>query len=136
MSARNNQVSSVRIITVGHPLSWEDALNYCEAYHTRFLWIEDGEDQNAVEQWLKYSNGSGNYNEKLWIGLRQSSVFGFWIWSDRIVNWNNWRDNRIPELSPAYSHCGVINVNGTWGAEDCRKAHPFLCEEEISYMDE
>lgn len=124
---------SVRVVTVRDSLSWEEALNYCEANYTRLLWIEDEDDQKAVEQWLKHTS---NENQKLWIGLRQSSVFGFWIWSDRIVNWNNWRENQIPELSLAYSHCGVISVNGTWSAEDCRKAHPFLCEEDISYMDE
>lgn len=125
---------NVRIIRVSKPLSWEEALNYCEDYHKSFLWIEDQHDQDAVEQWLKYTNNSDN--EKLWIGLKQSSVFGFWIWSDRIVNWNKWTENRVPELSPAYFHCGVINVNGTWSAEDCRKPHPFLCEEDISYIDE
>ncbi|KAK2883108.1 hypothetical protein Q8A73_022041 [Channa argus] len=99
---------SVRIIVIQKKLNWEQAFDYCKAEHTRLLQIEDAEDQKAIEQWLKYSNP--NVNEKIWIGLRQSRVFGFWIWSDKTVSYSHWRNNTMPKM-PLSNHCGVINRN-------------------------
>ncbi|XP_017270372.1 C-type lection lectoxin-Enh3 isoform X2 [Kryptolebias marmoratus] len=123
---------SVRIKPIPHHSTWEEALIYCKTYHTRLLCIEDEDDQRAVEQWL--DNYDFNNKETLWIGLRQSSLFGFWIWSDRTVNWHNWKNKIIPELSS--SQCGVINATDyTWSEENCWNKHSFLCEEDIVYMD-
>ncbi|XP_037553128.1 C-type lectin Cal-like, partial [Nematolebias whitei] len=41
---------SVRIIAVSRNSTWEEALNYCQANHTRLLWIEGPDDQDAVNQ--------------------------------------------------------------------------------------
>ncbi|XP_017158326.1 secretory phospholipase A2 receptor-like isoform X2 [Poecilia reticulata] len=122
----------VRAIVIKEPKTWEDALNYCKARHSRFLLIEDEEDQEAVGQWLKYTvTGS---LKRLWIGLRQSSVFGFWIWSDRIANYKNWENGKQPEM-PLSHHCGVIDAKTyKWNDEDCNFKLPFLCEEDIIYM--
>ncbi|XP_014834764.1 PREDICTED: secretory phospholipase A2 receptor-like [Poecilia mexicana] len=122
----------VRIIVIKEPKTWEDALNYCEARHSRFLWIEDEEDQKAVGQWLNFTvTGSLKH---LWIGLRQSSVFGFWIWSDRIANYKNWENGKQPEMA-LFRHCGVIDAKTfKWSGEDCKLKLPFLCEEDIIYM--
>ncbi|XP_016520290.1 secretory phospholipase A2 receptor [Poecilia formosa] len=123
---------NVRIIVIKEPKTWEDALNYCEARHSRFLWIEDEEDQKAVGQWLNFTvTGSLKH---LWIGLRQSSVFGFWIWSDRIANYKNWENGKQPEMA-LFRHCGVIDAKTfKWSGEDCKLKLPFLCEEDIIYM--
>lgn len=54
------------------------------------LVINNQENQNAAEQWLKFTyTGS---TRRLWIGLRQSSVFDFWIWSD----WQNGQQLEMP----------------------------------------
>ncbi|XP_073337109.1 secretory phospholipase A2 receptor-like [Pagrus major] len=122
----------VRIKAIPKKLTWEEAFNYCEAHYTRLLWIENGEDQKAVEQWLNHTQVDGPF----WIGLRQSRIFGFWIWtSDRVVNYSNWKGVKQPEL-PMSNHCGVIDEKDdyTWSDENCLVPLHFLCEEEIEFM--
>ncbi|XP_054910664.1 macrophage mannose receptor 1-like [Poeciliopsis prolifica] len=122
----------VRIRVINEPKTWEGALNYCKARHSRLLWIEDEEDQRAVEQWLNVTS-TGSLT-RLWIGLRQSSVFGFWIWSDRIVDYKNWENGQQPQM-PFSNHCGVIDAETyKWRDENCKLKIPFLCEEDITFM--
>ncbi|XP_022605333.1 macrophage mannose receptor 1-like [Seriola dumerili] len=120
----------VRIQVVRLNLTWEKAFNYCADNHTSLLQIEDSEDQRAVEQWLNHTSGDGPF----WIGLRQSRVFGFWIWCDKTVYYSHWKDGRQPEM-PMSDNCGVIDkTDYTWRDENCWHEHPFICEEEISFM--
>uniref|UniRef100_A0A3B4XF78 C-type lectin domain-containing protein n=1 Tax=Seriola lalandi dorsalis TaxID=1841481 RepID=A0A3B4XF78_SERLL len=122
------QISFVIIVHLN--LTWEDAFDYCADNHKSLLQIEDSEDQKAVEQWLNYTTGDGPF----WIGLRQSRVFGFWIWRDKTVSYSNWMDGRQPEM-PISDNCGVINkTDYKWRDENCWHEHPFICEEEISFM--
>lgn len=120
---------TVRIKVIRENLTWEQAFDYCKANHSRLLQIEDAQDQTAVEQWLNMSAVS----DAFWIGLRQSHVFGFWIWSNKTVAYNKWKNNTIPEM-PMSNNCGVINNNYSWSDENCWHPHYFLCEEDISYM--
>ncbi|KAK2858933.1 hypothetical protein Q5P01_003553 [Channa striata] len=130
INGKANAHCSVRIIVIQNNLTWEQAFDHCKAEHTRLLQIEDENDQKAVEQWLNNTSVAG----KLWIGLRQSRVFGFWIWSDKTVNYSNWRNNEMPEM-PLSNHCGVISRDGyTWSDENCLLQLPFICEEDIVYM--
>lgn len=118
----------IRVINHTH-LTWEQAFDYCKAKHTGMLQIEDENDQHAVEQWLNNTNVNGPF----WIGLRQSCVFGFWIWSDRTVTYSNWKNGIEPKL-PMSNHCGVINNAHKWSDENCWRKLPFLCEEKIVFM--
>ncbi|XP_030296228.1 macrophage mannose receptor 1 [Sparus aurata] len=123
----------VRIKVIPIESTWEQAFDYCKAKHTRLLWIESVEDQKAVVQWLNYTQGG---DRRFWIGLRQSRVFGFWIWAnERMVGYSNWKNNTQPEL-PLSNHCGVITPsdNYTWSDENCLFPLHFLCEEEIYFM--
>ncbi|KAF3859588.1 hypothetical protein F7725_021987, partial [Dissostichus mawsoni] len=109
----------------------EEAFNYCETEHSGLLSIEDKGDQYAVEQWLKFSEFSDVVGP-FWIALRQSRVFGFWIWRDSVVSYNNWKNGSVP-VPPSSHICGVISDktdNYTWTDENCLLRHPFLCEEE------
>ncbi|XP_071358559.1 C-type lectin BfL-1 [Trachinotus anak] len=120
----------VRIKVINQSLTWEEAFQYCEVNHTGLLQIEDEQDQDAVKQWLSYAGVNGSF----WIGLRQSRVFGFWIWRNRTVTYSNWRNGRQPEM-PMSNHCGAIsNTDYKWSDENCWLQLPFLCEEEISFM--
>ncbi|XP_035002940.2 macrophage mannose receptor 1 isoform X2 [Hippoglossus stenolepis] len=119
----------VRIVVITEKLTWENALDYCLANHSGLLQIEDSNDQEDVVEILK----NFKVTDTLWIGLRQSRVFGFWIWSDRGVTYSNWENNQTPEM-PLSQNCGVFNVtNSKWRDENCLHEHPFLCEEEISF---
>lgn len=123
---------NMRIKVIKTKSTWEGALNYCEQNHNGLLWIEDAEDQKAVEQWLNHTEVEGPF----WIGLRQSTLFGFWIWKDRTVGYSNWKNGKIPAM-PMSNHCGVIDKTsalGKWSDEDCWREHHFLCEEEIVFM--
>ncbi|XP_041637133.1 macrophage mannose receptor 1 [Cheilinus undulatus] len=127
----------VRIKIIEKNLPWEEAYYYCQVHHTRLLWIKDDRDQEAVVQWLNYTVDT--VGDRFWIGLRQSRVFGFWIWSsDTTVgesyNTSNWISGKTPQL-PMSHHCGLIQKDTQkWGDEDCSWPLPFLCEEEIEYM--
>ncbi|KAL7370992.1 hypothetical protein ABVT39_015941 [Epinephelus coioides] len=125
---------NMRIRVVDKNLTWEEAFNYCKAKHSGPLWIEDLEDQQAVQDWLNYTSNASN-DSLFWIGLRQSRVFGFWIWSDRTVSYSNWKNDTQPEVS-GFDRCGAISgTDYMWRKADCSLQLPFLCEEEIVFMD-
>ncbi|KAK9525654.1 hypothetical protein VZT92_016339 [Zoarces viviparus] len=121
---------TMRIKVIDLHLTWEQAFNYCKANHTGPLWIDDQEDQKAVRDWL--TNGT-DFGGPFWIGLRQSRVFGFWIWSDSMVNYSNWKNDTTPEI-PMSHHCGAIENDGSWSDVNCLLQLRFLCEEEIVFM--
>ncbi|XP_026091247.1 macrophage mannose receptor 1 isoform X2 [Carassius auratus] len=109
--------------------SWEAALNYCMSYPKKdgLLRIQSEDDQREVERELKRQN----ITEPVWVGLRKSRLFGFWIWSSGLMvgPWTNWQDGRKdPETS---YFCGALEKNnGTymWSDKDCRLELRFLCE--------
>lgn len=117
-----------RIKLINRTKTWEEAVDYCKEKFAGILWIEDEPDQKVVAEWL---NITGQNATEVWIGLRQSSVFGFWIWSDRMVGFNKWRGGQAPELGS--QQCGVINTQDyMWSDADCLRKLNFLCEEDIS----
>ncbi|XP_058629676.1 macrophage mannose receptor 1-like [Onychostoma macrolepis] len=111
-------------------MSWERALDYCNTQQntTRLLCIESKDDQIEMERELKRQNISG----PVWVGLRQSRLFGFWIWSNglNVGPWTNWKEGSAPEHLIS-EHCGAIEkVNGQykWCDKDCRSEFQVLCE--------
>lgn len=123
----------VRIVVIRNiSLTWEQALNYCDTRHSGLLQITTSEDQGAVEKWLK----GINQNQTFWIGLRQSRVFGFWIWKDRMVHYSHWVNNTHPEM-PLSHNCGVIDPSDgyRWKDHNCLHPLPFICEESIVWLD-
>ncbi|KAI4894306.1 hypothetical protein NFI96_005584 [Prochilodus magdalenae] len=60
-------------------MTWESALGYCwRGNRTGLLRIQSEADQKEVERELRRSRVSGTF----WVGLGQSQLFGFWIWTD------------------------------------------------------
>ncbi|XP_071382609.1 macrophage mannose receptor 1-like [Centroberyx affinis] len=137
MSSTANGLCSkgnTRIRMINQTLTWEKAFDYCTENHKVLLWINSPSDQEAVEQWLNHTGVSG----PLWLGLRQSRLFGFWIWanesSSKVVEYNKWKDGTAPEL-PLSHHCGAIakeDDDYMWSDKDCRLQLPFLCEEDMN----
>ncbi|XP_059367841.1 uncharacterized protein LOC132106226 [Carassius carassius] len=110
--------------------SWENALNYCINYPKKaeLLSIQSEDDQTEVERELKRQN----ITEPVWVGLRQSRLFGFWIWSSGLMvgPWTNWPERKAPDPQTSY-FCGALEKkNGTymWSDKDCRLTLRFLCE--------
>ncbi|XP_016371939.1 lymphocyte antigen 75-like [Sinocyclocheilus rhinocerous] len=109
-------------------MSWEEALDYCNSNFSGLLRIESEDDQMETERELKRQNIS----EPLWVGLRQSRLFGFWIWYNglRVGPWTNWKEGSPPEHQIS-QHCGALEkVNGQykWCDKDCRSKFRVLCE--------
>ncbi|RXN22927.1 macrophage mannose receptor 1-like protein [Labeo rohita] len=98
-------------------MSWEEALDYCRsiASTSGLLRIESKDDQIETERELKRKKISG----PVWVGLRQSRLFGFWIWYNRLHlgPWTNWKDGSAPEHQIS-EHCGALEkVNGQYKCE-------------------
>ncbi|XP_019898225.2 C-type lectin [Esox lucius] len=116
-------------------MTWEQALKYCEQKHNRLLHIESKEDQSVVEQSLRGANVPG----PVWIGLRQSRLFGFWVWINGIPlkreDWHNWEGGRQPE-QPLSHHCAAMAMEKgdfKWSDQDCLSIHYFICEDRETY---
>ncbi|XP_051974106.1 uncharacterized protein LOC127637196 [Xyrauchen texanus] len=111
-------------------MSWENALDYCDnnGNTSGLLRIESKDDQIETERELRRRNISG----PVWVGLRQSRLFGFWIWSNglHVGPWTNWKGGSQPEHQMSH-HCGAIEkMNGVfkWTDKDCRSQFTVLCE--------
>ncbi|XP_048013117.1 macrophage mannose receptor 1-like [Megalobrama amblycephala] len=108
--------------------SWEDALIYCHRHYSGLLRIESESDQKEIQRELRRKDISG----PVWVGLRQSRLFGFWMWSDglHVGHWTNWKVGSQTEHLIS-QHCGATEeVDGEykWSDKDCRSEFTFLCE--------
>ncbi|KAJ8006555.1 hypothetical protein DPEC_G00108460, partial [Dallia pectoralis] len=120
---------SVYIINESKP--WEEAQQYCSENYETLLRIESEDDQRIVQQRLKGENVTG----PVWIGLRQSRLFGFWVWTNskplRTEDWSYWDGGRQPKL-PLSHQCAVMATEQggfKWSDQDCLSNHYFICEE-------
>ncbi|XP_077091269.1 macrophage mannose receptor 1-like [Siphateles boraxobius] len=109
-------------------MSWEEALDYCDRDFSGLLIIRSENDQIETERELERRKISG----PVWVGLRQSRLFGFWIWINGLNarNWSNWKGGSPPEHQIS-EHCGAIEkVDGQykWSDKDCRCNFTVLCE--------
>ncbi|XP_073727397.1 C-type lectin lectoxin-Phi1-like [Misgurnus anguillicaudatus] len=109
-------------------MSWEKALDYCKSNGFGLLRIESKNDQKETERELQRQKIVG----PVWIGLRQSRVFGFWIWVNglQVGPWTNWKGGHQPQHQMS-QYCGAMKkVNRTfkWFDKDCRSKFRVLCE--------
>ncbi|XP_067246914.1 macrophage mannose receptor 1 [Chanodichthys erythropterus] len=112
--------------------TWEQALDYCNSHENTagLLTIQSQSDQTEIERELK--KPVHNISGPMWVGLRQSRLFGFWIWINGVTvgPWTNWKGGITPEHLLSH-HCGAIEeVNGQykWTDKDCRSKLRVLCE--------
>ncbi|XP_047662659.1 lymphocyte antigen 75-like isoform X2 [Tachysurus fulvidraco] len=107
-------------------LSWEKALDYCDkGKRTGLLQIESEHDQTDVENELRRRRVS----EPVWVGLRQSQLFGFWIWPDgkAVFPYSNWDEGKQPEHQLS-QHCGaVVPQSYRWKDMNCEAQYKALC---------
>ncbi|XP_019898223.1 C-type lectin 1 isoform X1 [Esox lucius] len=119
-----------QIHVINEKQTWEQALKYCNDNYTTLLRIESKNDQRVVEQSLRAANVPG----PVWIGLRQSRLFGFWVWINGIPlkreDWSNWEGGIWPEL-PLSHQCGAMATKEghfEWSDQDCQSSLYFICE--------
>ncbi|XP_053343133.1 macrophage mannose receptor 1-like [Clarias gariepinus] len=107
-------------------LSWQEALGYCnEGNRTGILNIDSEAKQKEVESGLR----RGRVADPLWVGLRQSRFFGFWIWADgaAVSPYANWDEGKWPE-GPLSQHCGaVVPPDYRWRDMNCGSRYRALC---------
>uniref|UniRef100_A0A8C7HLA1 Si:dkey-61f9.1 n=1 Tax=Oncorhynchus kisutch TaxID=8019 RepID=A0A8C7HLA1_ONCKI len=118
--------SEVLIHNIGERKSWEQALDYCKKNYHGLLRIETEEDLEVIKQ---TSNGT-DFTGPVWVGLRQSRLFGFWVWTNGLpVGWSNWEGDRQPE-QPLSNHCGAMAMEEgyKWSDQDCLSKLHFICE--------
>ncbi|XP_062339137.1 macrophage mannose receptor 1-like isoform X1 [Osmerus eperlanus] len=106
-------------------MDWEEALQYCFDNHDGMLTITSLHDQMVVKQKLSSAGFAGH----VWVGLRQSRIFGFWLWtSDVPVKWHNWEGGMAPEMPLSYN-CGAVSMEDfKWSDQHCLVKRYFVCE--------
>ncbi|XP_062844214.1 C-type lectin lectoxin-Lio2-like isoform X2 [Trichomycterus rosablanca] len=108
-------------------MSWEEALDYCqEGNRSRILQVQSKTQQGDVEAELR----RGRVSEPVWVGLRQSVLFGFWLWTDGATAfpYTNWYRGEQPEHQNSH-HCGAIDPQKDfqWCDRDCDSKFRVLC---------
>ncbi|GAA6071704.1 secretory phospholipase A2 receptor-like [Tachysurus ichikawai] len=124
-TSTNTLSASIHVSDVA--MSWEKALDYCqEQNRTGLLQIDSKDDQAEVEKELK----RGCVSEPVWVGLRQSQLFGFWIWpnGNAVFPYNNWDEGKQPEHQVSH-HCGAVvpEKNYKWTDMNCEAEYKALC---------
>uniref|UniRef100_A0A4W5NEM2 C-type lectin domain-containing protein n=1 Tax=Hucho hucho TaxID=62062 RepID=A0A4W5NEM2_9TELE len=109
--------------------TWEQALDYCNKNYHGLLRLESEADHKIVEQ--KLSRIVKPVSGPVWVGLRQSRLFGFWLWTNGMpVQWSNWEGYRQPK-QPLSNHCGAMATQKgdfKWSDKDCMSTRYFICE--------
>ncbi|KAF4075559.1 hypothetical protein AMELA_G00235600 [Ameiurus melas] len=113
-------------------LSWETALDYCqEGNRAGFLSITSESEQEEVKSEL----GRRCVSEPVWVGLKQSQLFGFWIWADgnAVFPYSNWDEGKEPEHLLS-QHCGAVDPQRDfrWTDMNCRSRYKVLCRMKCS----
>ncbi|TTE81775.1 C-type lectin lectoxin-Lio2 [Bagarius yarrelli] len=113
-------------------LNWKKALDYCYQENRAGLLIIDSQaDQNDVETELRKKT----IFDPVWVGLKQSQLFGFWIWANgkTAFPYSNWNEGKQPEHLLS-EHCGaVIPQNGfQWKDKNCQAKYRALCHVKCS----
>ena len=107
--------------------TWEQALNHCNNNYRGLLRIES-ENERVVEQNLRCAGVPG----PVWVGLRQSRVFGFWGWTNGLPltgYWNIWEGDRQREQPLSHHGGATATVAGNkWSDKDCLSVFYFICE--------
>ncbi|XP_060769842.1 secretory phospholipase A2 receptor-like [Neoarius graeffei] len=108
-------------------LNWEKALDYCyQENRAGLLKIESAAEQKEVEFELRKKGISA----PVWVGLRQSRLFGFWMWpnGNAVFPYSNWDEGKQPEHQLS-QHCGAIEPQNEyrWRDMNCLSHYTALC---------
>uniref|UniRef100_A0A3Q3FAL6 C-type lectin domain-containing protein n=1 Tax=Labrus bergylta TaxID=56723 RepID=A0A3Q3FAL6_9LABR len=103
-------------------MNWADAQQYCREKYTDLATIESMADNNRLKGTEHSQAWIGPH--RVWIGMYREP----WRWSDnRNSSFKNWRDGE-PNNYLAVQHCVSLNLDYTWGDDDCTKMHSFWCQ--------
>uniref|UniRef100_A0A8C4STY0 C-type lectin domain-containing protein n=1 Tax=Erpetoichthys calabaricus TaxID=27687 RepID=A0A8C4STY0_ERPCA len=66
--------------------TWEEAMDYCRERNSNLISISSQVEQDAIAALVNTTNSTN-----VWLGLRQSRLFGFWFWIDeKPLSYEKW----------------------------------------------
>nr|XP_014354215.1 PREDICTED: macrophage mannose receptor 1-like [Latimeria chalumnae] len=112
-----------KFILIKENKTWTDALLYCRHKYGDLVSVTDCDVQKEVAEIAKESDG-----DRVWIGLRKDSLFGFWFWMEGNESDYEYWGNGV-QTDPQMDHCGSIDKskNSTWGIQCCLTELNFIC---------
>ncbi|XP_069044389.1 C-type mannose receptor 2-like [Lepisosteus oculatus] len=112
------------LVLVKRRLSWEEALDFCRSRHTDLTSVLTEKEQAAVARGARAARSA-----HVWLGLRQSRIFGFWFWvNQEPMGYQNWGARGEPQLGRRSSPCGAMSaVDHTWTDRPCEERLSFIC---------
>ncbi|KAG2469438.1 MRC2 protein, partial [Polypterus senegalus] len=67
--------------------TWKDAVDYCRKRNSDLISISSQLEQDAIAALVNTTN-----SPNVWLGLRQSRMFGFWFWIDeKPLSYDHWQ---------------------------------------------
>ncbi|XP_066580512.1 C-type mannose receptor 2 [Amia ocellicauda] len=114
------------LILVNESKTWFDALTHCQSNQSELAEIRSFKEQRyAVEV------ASSSQDSQVWLGLRQSRIWGFWFWvSGETLTYGNWSGGEAPQ-DVQDKHCAALDTEtGSWSDRDCEDKLRFICERE------
>uniref|UniRef100_A0A8C4SWI2 C-type lectin domain-containing protein n=1 Tax=Erpetoichthys calabaricus TaxID=27687 RepID=A0A8C4SWI2_ERPCA len=104
--------------------TWEEAMDYCRERNSNLISISSQVEQDAIAALVNTTNSTN-----VWLGLRQSRLFGFWFWIDeKPLSYEKWVHGPPSQL-PASSPCAAMSQqnNFSWINVSCSETYSFIC---------
>uniref|UniRef100_A0A3Q3FVM3 C-type lectin domain-containing protein n=1 Tax=Labrus bergylta TaxID=56723 RepID=A0A3Q3FVM3_9LABR len=118
------EISQRTFVLIQKAMNWTDAREYCRNHHTDLAMMLT--EPEARDLWTVKGP------HRVWIGMYREP----WRWSDnRNSSFKNWRDGQ-PNNYLAVQYCVFLNLDYTWGDDDCTKMRSFWCQtgDKINYF--
>ncbi|XP_039626098.1 E-selectin-like [Polypterus senegalus] len=109
---------------VNNAMIWVSAFQYCNSYYNGLATIRSGRDEWHL---LKHLNET-NIQEKVWIGMRSSMIFGHWFWmNDDPITYQNWINDTSEGIRDT-CFCTSLDPNQKkWVRQACAERASFVC---------
>ncbi|KAK1155248.1 macrophage mannose receptor 1-like [Acipenser oxyrinchus oxyrinchus] len=105
--------------------TWEEAVDHCRAQHRELASIVSEKEQRYAAHLSKRAN-----SPLVWIGLRQSRLFGFWFWmNSEPLDYTQWKGGVQPPAYPDSSPCVAMTTESDhhWTEKPCSEKLNFFC---------
>ncbi|KAK6470041.1 macrophage mannose receptor 1-like [Huso huso] len=105
--------------------TWEEAVVHCRAQHRELASIVSEKEQRYAAYLSERAN-----SPLVWIGLRQSRLFGFWFWmNSEPLDYTKWKGGVQPPVYPDSSPCVAMTTetHHHWTEKPCAEKLNFFC---------